>query len=175
MAKRKTAVALVAAILIGAGVLAFVAYTTFDAIGFGTIVENGEPFAPTWGENQTITLRFSPESQPTVTFWNLTGGAVPEVNGTIPTTNITWSGGNTVYIYHWNWTAYDTPDCAPYGKDTAYLRVNYTGRGAAARAITGPAIILVAVVAIVVIAGIMVAGTRVMGGSSGGRGRKRFP
>ena len=165
MANKKLGVSIVAAVLIGAAVFAFVAYTTFDAVGFGKITENGEPFAPTWSENQTITLRFSPVEQPVVTFW--TGGVF---NGTIPTTNLTWNG-NQMEVFHWNWT-YDNPTGCPYGKDTTFLRFNYTSQGAGARAMAMPVIILVAVFAVVLVAGVMIKTTSSLGG---GRGRKRFP
>lgn len=166
--KAKVGVTLIAAILIGVAVLSFVSYIAFDAVGYGKITENGEPFAPTWGTNQTITLRFSPAAQPVVTFWDAAGA----VNGTVPTTNLTWYNNNQILVYHWNWTAYDTADCAPYGKDTSYLRFNYTSQGAAARSVAQPAIILCGVFAIVIVAGVMVAGTGRLGGKGG---RKSFP
>ena len=167
MKSRKTGVTLVAGILIGAAIFAFVAYTAFDAIGFGRTVENFDEYAPTWGTNETIELSFVPAEQPVVTFWDA-GGAV---NGTVPTTNITWHESmSSIYIFHWNWTAYDVADTAPYGKDTSYLRFNYTSIGADARAITMPVIILVAVFAIIVVTGVMVAGTKSL---SGGKGNKK--
>jgi len=164
----KFGVTVIAAILVGVAVLSFVSYVAFDAVGYGKITENGEPYAPTWGTNQTITLRFSPVAQPVVTFWDAAGA----VNGTVPTTNLTWNSGNQIEVYHWNWTL-DNPTGCPYGKDTTYLRFNYTSQGAAARAITQPAIVLCGVFAIVIVAGVMIAGTGRLGGKGGGR--KRFP
>lgn len=168
MANKKLGVALVASILIGVAIFAFVAFTAFDAVGFGKETEYGEPFAPTWGENQTITLWYSPANQPVVTFWDAAGA----INGTVPTTNITWSG-NEMYIFSWNWTDYDFADAAPYGKDTTFLRFNYTSRGGAARNVATPVIVLVAVMGVVIVAGVMISGTKKMGGGKGGR--KSFP
>ena len=151
-----------ASVLIAVACLAFVAFQVFDAVGFGRVIQYGDQYAPTWGTNETITLTYSPESQPIVTFWNLTGGAVPEVNGTVATTNLTWNGANQIRIYHWNWTGtapaagHDGPPSAPYGYDTEYLYFNYTCRGKDARAVAMPAIILVAVIAIVLVAVVMI-------------------
>lgn len=170
----KLGVALIAAVIIGAGVFAFVAYTTFDAIGFGRVYTYGDEFAPTWGTNQTIQLSAVPEDQPIVTYWNLTGGLVPEVNGTVVVTNITWTEGlSKIYIYSWNWTHDPNWLGTPYSKDTAYLKFNYTGQGSAPRAITMPVIVLVAVFAIVIVASVLVRGSGSLGGKKGGR--KSFP
>jgi len=159
MASNK-AVYLVASMLIGAAVFAFVAYTVFDSIGFGREVEYWDEYAPTWGSNETINLQFIPEDQPVVTYWNLTGGAVPEVNGTVATTNITWvDGTNSVYVYCQAWDG-DVITMVPYGKDTAYLKFNYTGEGSTARTIAEPAVILVAVMSILIVAVVMVSKTR---------------
>jgi hypothetical protein len=163
-------IALIASLLIGVAVFSFVAYTAFDAIGFGRTVINYDETVPTYGTNQTITLSFSPNAQPVVTFWNGTV-AYNNVNGTVPTTNLTWAG-NTMTVFHWNWS-YDNPTGSPYGADTAYLKFNYTSRGTGAKAIAQPVIVLAAVFAMVIVAAAMISKVKGVGGDN--RGRKRFP
>lgn len=161
--RAKLGVALVAAILVGAGVFAFVAYTTFDAIGFGKVVEL-EEHATTLHANETILATFSPESEPVVTIW--TGATGATFNGTVNAAKVS-NQGKVVYIF-------DTAATfTAYPPDTTYLKFNYTGQGSMARSVTQPAIILVAVFAIVVVAAVMVSSTGNLGGKKGGR--KSFP
>lgn len=156
----KMGVSLIAAILVGAGVFAFVAYTSYDAIGFGRVVVYGDSTAST-DANQTISLRFSTESKPVVTIW--TGAAGDTFNGTVAAAKVTWAGTNVVNIVD------DGATFTAYPPDTTFLKFNYTGKGSAARAITMPAIVLVAVFAIVLVAGVMISQTGSLGGKGGGR------
>jgi hypothetical protein len=152
---------LVAAILIGAGVLAFVAYTTYDVVGFGKEVVYGDSTAAALAA-QVVTIGYSAESEPVVTIWKGATGAT--FNGTVSAAKVAFDGGKQVTI---------TYAGGGYPPDTTYLKFNYTGQGSAARAITMPAILLISVFAIVVVAGVMVRGTSNLGGK--GKGGKSFP
>lgn len=157
----KVGIGVIAAILIGAGVLAFISYTTYDAIGFGKVVVYGDETATT-NANQTITLDYSPEGKPVVTIW--TGATGATFNGTVAPAKVIWSSsGNIVRIEDTGATF------TAYPPDTTFVKVNYTGQGSAARAITMPAIILCTVFGIVVTAGVMVSQTGRLGGGKGGR------
>lgn len=165
MAKQnaKFGVMLVAAVIIGAGVFAFVAYTTYDAIGFGKVV-NYESHATTGTTAaQTITLTYSSETKPVVTIWKGVAGAT--YNGTVGVAKVSWSDGDTVVV---------TQAGGGYPIDTTFLKFNYTGSGSAAREITMPAIVLFSVFAIVLIAGIMIRSTGSLG-KGGKGGHKSFP
>ena len=168
--KSKTSVSLIAAILIGAAIFTFVAYTTYDAIGFGSVVEYDILTPGITGVNQTTVLTHSSGAAPTeLSIWNSTeSNTTLYYNGTLSTTNWTWNGGNSITLH----SLYDEDIYPP---DTVNIRANYTGTGAAARGITGPAVILVAVLAIIVVAGVMVSRTKTLGGKKGGKGGKSFP
>ena len=167
--KSKTGVMLVAAILIGAAVLSFVAYTAFDVVGFGkTVSEQIACSSPV--ANQTFTLKYPAESTPTITYWTGAGGST--YGGAVSanaTQTITWDSGNQVAVnsYGVTWNGY--PGTA------TFLMFNYTGQGSTARGIVQPVIILVAVFAIVAVAVIMIRGSTHLGGHKGKGGHKSFP
>lgn len=166
--KGKTGVMLVAVILVGAGVLSFIAPVAYDAIGFGRgMAEQVACSSPV--ANQTFHLSYPAEALPSqVTYW--TGAAGATFGGIVTdnaTQDFTWDSGNNVRITSTGATWNGYPGTA------TFLMFNYTGQGSVAKSMTQPAIILVSIFAIVIVAGVMISGTGKLGGKSGGR--KSFP
>jgi len=166
---RRLAIGIVAGILIGSALLAFVSFQIMDSLHMGTA--ESEVLALTAAKTDGHwNLTYTPTKLPTF-MQQKTGHAY---NGTAPIVagKITLaSPGTGKYIFADYIKAKDGAGGA-YRNDTLYLVANYTTVGGEVRPFITPVTILVSIMAIIITATVMMGA---LGGTKNKGGRKSFP